>query len=124
MVTPQQTGLHCLAAVLRHHGLNSSPERLAADYAVGSEPVSTAVMLRMAREAGLRVRRARFGRAELARLGGAYPALALLENGNWVVVLGAGQSQQGEDIVHLFLEHLQLLVGSILAAHGETVIFS
>lgn len=102
MVTPQQTGLHCLAAVLRHHGLNSSPERLAADYAVGSEPVSTAVMLRMAREAGLRVRRARFGRAELARLGGAYPALALLENGNWVVVLGAGQSQQGEDIVHLF----------------------
>lgn len=102
MVTPQQTGLHCLAAVLRHHGLNSSPERLAADYAVGREPVSTAVMLRMAREAGLRVRRARFGRAELARLGGAYPALALLENGNWVVVLGAGQSQQGEDIVHLF----------------------
>lgn len=97
-----QSGLQCLAAVLRHHGLGTTPERLAAIHAVGSDPVSPSLMLRMASEAGLRARVAKVGRSELARLGKAYPALAPLDNGNWVSVVSAGHNEAGEEIVRLF----------------------
>ena len=101
METSQQTGLHCLAAMLRHHGLDITPERLAANYAVGSKSVAPALMLRMAREAGLRARLAKVGRAGLTKLGNAYPALAPLANGNWVSIIGAGRTEAGDEVVSL-----------------------
>jgi ATP-binding cassette subfamily B protein len=97
-----QTGLYCLAGLLRHHGLDSSPERLAATYAVGSEPASASLILRMAREAGLRAKFARVGRAGLMKLGKAYPALARLDNDNWVSIIGTTRTEAGEDIVQIF----------------------
>lgn len=97
-----QSGLQCLAAVLRHHGLGMTPERLAANHAVGAEPVSATLLLRMAREAGLRARLTKVGRAGLTRLGKAYPALAPLDNGNWVAVVAIGRNEAGDEIVRLY----------------------
>ncbi|KQZ93238.1 peptidase C39 [Mesorhizobium sp. Root157] len=99
--TPQ-TGLYCLAGMLRHHGLDGSPERLAAIYAVGSEPASSTLILRMAREAGLRAKFAKVGRAGLTKLGKAFPALARLDNDNWVSIIGTARTEAGEDIVQIF----------------------
>jgi subfamily B ATP-binding cassette protein HlyB/CyaB len=97
-----QTGPHCLAGVLRHHGLERSAENLMSAYAIANEMVGPVLMQRMARDAGLRARRTRIGRGELMRLGGAYPVLAQLDNGNWVTILSLEQSGEGEAILRLY----------------------
>jgi subfamily B ATP-binding cassette protein HlyB/CyaB len=101
MNAPLQTGLQCLATVLCHHGLDTSPERLAAAYAIGNEQISPALMLRMAKEAGLRARVSKIGRAGLSKLGAAYPALAQLDNGNWVSIVLVEQNEDGGETVRL-----------------------
>jgi len=97
-----QTGPHCLAAVLRHHGLDASAENLVASYAIGEELIGSVLMQKMAKEAGLRARRAKMSSADLMRLGGAFPVMAQLDNGNWVNILGVDQSGDGENIVRLY----------------------
>ncbi|GJD50822.1 Toxin RTX-I translocation ATP-binding protein [Methylobacterium crusticola] len=82
------TGLHCLVAVARHHGVDLAADRLAHAYAIGSEAVSLPRLTRIARDVGLRASRTRLTFAALADLGGAFPALARLANGNWVVIGG------------------------------------
>lgn len=83
------TNLHCLALVGRHHGVDLSPERLQHDYNVGETQVSTRQLLRMAKDAGLRARSVKLDWQSLLNLGEAYPALAELENGNWIVIAAA-----------------------------------
>ncbi|QFU17875.1 peptidase domain-containing ABC transporter [Microvirga thermotolerans] len=91
-----QTGLHCLVAVARHHGTDLSVEQLAHAYAVDDEPVSLHLMRRIAQEAGLRAREVRASWSDLLRLEGAFPAIAELQNGNWVVVAGIQCEQDGD----------------------------
>ena len=86
MTSQPQTAIQCLARVAGHHGIDLSVGRLCHTYAVGEAPISPLLLLRMAKEAGLRARFARLTWDELVRLGQAYPALAQLANGNWVVV--------------------------------------
>jgi ATP-binding cassette subfamily B protein len=97
----RQTGPKSLAAALRHHGLDIGPERLVRDYAIGDESVSPRMMVRMAREAGLKARAASVGRG-IMKLGNAYPALARLDNGNWVSVLGAARDAGGIETLRLY----------------------
>ncbi len=84
-----QTGLHCLSAVARHHGVDVAAEHLAHTYAVGEDAVDEKLILRMARDAKLRARAASLKWSGLVGLGEAFPVLAHLENGNWVVLAGA-----------------------------------
>lgn len=95
MTTFAHTNLQCLALAARHHGIDLSPERLMHDYAVGEEPVTTRQLLRMAKDAGLKAKNAQLTWPALFQLGGAYPLLAELENGNWVIVADA--AGEGED---------------------------
>ncbi len=90
------TNLHCLALVARHHGVDLSPERLQHDYAVGEEPIAVRQLLRMAKDSGLKAKHLTLTWPSLFQLGNAYPILAELENGNWVVVAGAidGEEKQ------------------------------
>ncbi len=78
-----QTALQCLTKVAKSHGVELSVDRLRHAYAVGENPISCALLLRIAKEA-------------VIKLGEAYPALALLANGNWVVVTGASKDAAGE----------------------------
>lgn len=91
----QHTGLQCLVAIARHHGVDLTPERLVHDYALDERSVTTRLLLRMARDAGLRARSTRMAWSSLVRLGDAYPVLAELDNGNWVVIAGAPVSDHG-----------------------------
>jgi ATP-binding cassette, subfamily B, bacterial HlyB/CyaB len=83
----RDTGLQCLAALARHHGVDLNADKLAHDYGTASAPVSVQLMLRMAKTAGFKARTACLKWSDLAALGQAYPVLALLKNGNWVVVI-------------------------------------
>jgi ATP-binding cassette subfamily B protein len=96
MSTLPHTGLHCLALVARHHGVDLSPERLVHDYAIGEQPVTSRQLLRMAKDAGLRARQTKLSWQSLLQLGDAYPVLAELENGNWVVIANAEVSGEEE----------------------------
>ncbi len=100
MDTYQHTSLQCLALVARHHGVDLSPERLVHDYAVGDQPVATRKLLRMAKDAGLRARHMKLAWRALFQLGDAYPLLAELENGNWVVIAGAAIGGE-EDMIRI-----------------------
>lgn len=97
----RDTGLYCLTVVLRHHGFDISVDSLTHRYALGAEAVSAALLLRMARESGLRARRLQLDWAGLARLGEAFPALALLNNGNWVLIAGVVADAEGQGAVRL-----------------------
>ena len=97
MSTQPHTSLHCLALVARHHGVDLSPDRLVHDYAVGDRPVAIRQLLRMAKDAGLRARQTKLSWRSLLQLGEAYPVLAELENGNWVVIASAVASGERGD---------------------------
>ena len=85
------TPLHCLVSLARHHGVVLSVDGLCHAYAVSDASVPLTLLLRMAKDSGLRARRARLRWKELARLGDAYPVMVRLANGNWVVVQAAGE---------------------------------
>src|SRR6478752_3995435 len=100
MTKQPHTSLQCLAAVARHCGVDLSPERLQHDYAVSEQPPTHRLLLRMAKDAGLRARRAKLDRASLLNLRDAYPLIAELENGNWVIIAGAsGNEGEGEQLI-------------------------
>jgi len=81
------TALACLEMVARHHGADLSAERLAHTYVMDGEP-NEALLLRVARESGFKAQAVRLGWPDLAGLGGAYPLIARLSNGNSVVLAG------------------------------------
>ncbi|MDQ0322198.1 ATP-binding cassette subfamily B protein [Pararhizobium capsulatum DSM 1112] len=95
MTTFAHTNLQCLALVARHHGIDLSPERLVHDYAIGEQAVPIRQILRMAKDAGLKAKSVQLTWQSLFQLGGAYPLLVQLENGNWVIVADA--AGEGED---------------------------
>lgn len=97
-----RTALECLARVAAHHGVDLPPERLRHAYVVDGSPIALNLLLRMAKDAGLRARHTRLDWGALFRLGGAYPALVRLKNGNWIVVLGAGEGPDGIEVISIF----------------------
>ncbi|WP_424629796.1 peptidase domain-containing ABC transporter [Bradyrhizobium sp. SYSU BS000235] len=96
---PIHTALECLVKVARHHGVDLSVDRLSHTHAVGDAAISQTQLLRIAKEAGFRARRANLSWDELFQLRDAYPALVQLANLNWIVVLGAGEDSSGEALL-------------------------
>ena len=95
------TSVQCLAFVARFHGIDVSPERLAHDNAIASQ-VELPLLLRMAKQTGLKARSVRMSWSALLRLGDAFPAMLELDNGNWVVVAGAESGGGGEPQLKIF----------------------
>src|SRR5262249_55245217 len=83
-------------------GVDLPVGRLKHAYAVDAIPISTLRLLRMAKDAGLRARGTRLDWGALLGLGEAYPALTRLANGNWIVVLGVTQGENGAEAVSVF----------------------
>ena len=71
-------------------------------YAVGDAPISQVLLLRIAKDAGLRARITRLKWNELSELGEAYPTLVRLANGNWIVVVGVCKDTTGEQALRVF----------------------
>ena len=90
------TALKCLALVARHHGLDVSADRLVHDYSLEHEEPSTRRLLRIAKESGFHAKFTRLNWKKLRRMGEAFPAIAKLKNGNYVIMVGLRQ-QPTED---------------------------
>ena len=85
-----QTAVRCLATVARHHGVDTSAERLIHDFVLGNEEPQLPFLLRMAREIGMRAKVATLAWDDLFGLGDAFPVLVRLKNGNMMLAVGTG----------------------------------
>lgn len=90
------TSLKCLALIGRHHGVDISVDRLIHDYSLETTEPSVKRLLRMASDHGFKVRPTRISWRQLLRMGDAYPIMARLKNGNYVILVGMRESE-GED---------------------------
>jgi ATP-binding cassette subfamily B protein len=81
------TAVVCLAHTLAFHDLPADADALVHEHAIDKDEVDDALLLRMARERGLKGRVARIGWRSLVRLGEALPAVARLTNGRCVLVV-------------------------------------
>lgn len=99
MSMQQHTNIQCLALVARHLGVDVSADRLVHDYSVGEQPISTQKLLRMAKDKGMRARAVRMQFDAFSKLREAFPLLAELANGNWVVVANVVTMTDGQQRV-------------------------
>ncbi len=97
-IKAKHTSLQCLALMARHHGLDVSAERMIHDYSLATEQPTLRRLLRIAKEVGFKARHARITWKQLRNLGQAYPAMARLKNGNYVILVGMRkvENEQGE----------------------------
>lgn len=87
----QHTSLKCLALIARHHGVDISADRLIHEYSLENEEPSLRRLLRIAKDGGFKARQVKLKWKQLRRLGQAFPAMARLKNGNYVIMVGMRQ---------------------------------
>lgn len=87
------TSVSCLALIARHHGLEVSAGRLVHEYSLSDSAPDLRRVLRMARDVGLKARHARLTWQQLRSLDRAFPVMARLANGNYVIVVGVRQGE-------------------------------
>ena len=83
------TAVQSLTAIALHHGVQINPERLVAEYALGSEEPQDNLILRMAADIGLKAKVDRLSWTGLLAQEGVFPLMARLHNGTFVIVVGA-----------------------------------
>lgn len=92
----QHTSVKCLALVGRHHGVDMSVDRMIHDYSLEESEPSTKRIMRMAKDHGFKVKQSRLKWRQLRQMGHAFPVMARLKNGNYVIMVGLRQVE-GED---------------------------
>ncbi len=92
----KHTALKCLALVARHHGVECSADRLIHDYSLATEEPTLRRVLRIAKDTGLKSRHSRLTWKQLSKLDQAFPCMARLTNGNFVIMVGLRQSESEE----------------------------
>lgn len=85
------TAVRCLAKVARHHDVETSVERLIHDFVLGNEEPAQAILVRMAREIGMRAKVTKPPLEALFELGEAAPVIVRLKNGSSMLLVGTGQ---------------------------------
>ena len=91
------SGLKSLVLTSRQKGVELSLERLHHDYALGEEEPDSNLLVKIAMENGLKARLVSFNWQDLTRLGPAFPAIARLKNGNYVIVVGYKPGSEDDD---------------------------
>lgn len=86
--------VQCLAAIAQHRGIRVNPDRLVHDFALREEEPSTALVIRMAKEIGLKAKGVKLSWTKLLAQQGVFPLLARLADGRGVIVVGV--QRQGE----------------------------
>ena len=93
LLAPQLTALRCAFLLAHHHGVHLPPEGLPAI----DQSDMAAPLRRSLEQAGFRVRVLTNGNwARAAALGTAAPALALMKDGSWIVLVHAGPAEGGD----------------------------
>lgn len=91
--SPYHTALRCLFLVARHHGIEITPERLAATNPADPLNSVRSVMREVGLKSTLLTER---GWKDVIALGTAYPAIAFGKDGGWAIAVGVVRSPGGE----------------------------
>jgi ATP-binding cassette subfamily B protein len=92
-MSPHLTALRCLFLIAIHHGVQVAPEKLSTT----NEADTIGSLLRLMREVGLNgkvLENRNWG--DLIALGSAFPVMAQLKTGNWVIVASAMPGTDGQ----------------------------
>ena len=111
------TVVQCLTAIAQHHGLQVNPERVIDDYALRQEEPAGARLLRIAADIGLKARHDKLSWDSLLSQGGVYPLIALLNNGNAVIVVGARADDADGKVA--IIDPLEQNAGIMLLTHAQ-----
>lgn len=90
------TSLKCFALIARHHGVDVSADRLIHDYSLENEEPSLRRILRIIKDGGFKAKHLRLNWRQLKKVDKGFPAMARLENGNFVIIVGL-RTVEGED---------------------------
>ena len=96
------TALRDFAAILRHHGLQTSAEALAGRFGLSGRTVTFATLARMAGDLGFVAARRRLAPRRLLDCGEAYPALARTRDGGVAMLSGVRTVPDGEPQLVLY----------------------
>ena len=83
-----QTGLFCLCSVARHHGVDMNLHRVMHDYSIGEEEPTRRILHEIAGDYKIRTADRKLKWEKAIKLGEAFPAIAMKENGRYVVLCG------------------------------------
>ena len=83
------TSLVCLSLVARHHGVDISADRMIHEYSLEHKEPDLRRILRIAKDSKLKAKSTKLSWKDLHRMGEAYPIIAKLQNGNYVIFVGA-----------------------------------
>lgn len=81
-MSPYITVLRCLFLIALHHGVQLAPDELPQE----SQGDHVTSVLKSMRSAGLKGRRVRMSWKSACELGSAYPAIAIMKDGHWVIL--------------------------------------
>ena len=102
----QQSALFSLCSIARHHNIDMDIRRVMHDYAVDAEEPRETLLLEIARDHEMKVRRVKYGWEKLVSLRNAYPALVAKKNGKYAVLCGVRRNAEDqEEAVVLDPEH-------------------
>ncbi|MEM7456951.1 MAG: peptidase domain-containing ABC transporter [Planctomycetota bacterium] len=92
------TSIKCFALVARHHGVDVSADRLIHDYSLEQEEPGLKRFMRIVKDQGFKSKMTRLTWKQVRKLDGAFPAIARLKNGNYVIMVGLrqGETEDGE----------------------------
>lgn len=90
-----QTALRCLVTVASHFGIVTSLDKLVLDYGLSGQEIGSQQLVNLAKKLGLRARPEQLSVERLASLERAFPAIARLDNGNSVVLVGMRETPEG-----------------------------
>lgn len=90
--------VQCLSAIAQHHGIRVNPERLIHDFALAEEEPSTALLLRMAGEIGLKAKDVTLSWSKLVTVEGVFPLLVRLKSGAGAIVVGIRKEGEAEQV--------------------------
>jgi ATP-binding cassette, subfamily B, bacterial HlyB/CyaB len=96
---PILSGISCLTAIARYHGLDYTEVQLIQFAAPGPEGVKPAHLVQVARKIDLTAKLVRLSWDRLRRLGQALPAILVLRDGEAVVLSGIKQTPETTEIV-------------------------
>lgn len=89
--------LTCLALVASYHGVDLNVERIVHEYSLDGQDPDTSQLLKIAKDSGLKTKAIKLDWQGLQSLGSAYPVMARMNDGRYVILIGYVESEQQTD---------------------------
>lgn len=97
------TALKCFTLIARHHGVDLTVEGLSHEYSLETEEPTERRLLRIAKDCKFKARKTKISWKQLQGLADAFPVMARLDNGNYVILVGIreAENEKGKPITEV-----------------------